>query len=86
MLQEVEAETAGPSVDYESAELKERLRRYICELDEPFRSLIVLRDIQQASYRDVRAITGLSESQVKVYLHRARKRLREEFEACKTKN
>lgn len=53
------------------------LQRAIGELPEPFRSVIILRDIQGMSYLEVGHILDLSPSQVKVYLHRARRRLRE---------
>jgi RNA polymerase sigma-70 factor (ECF subfamily) len=36
------------------------------------RSLVLLKDYEGYSYQEIGAITGLSESQVKVYLHRAR--------------
>jgi RNA polymerase sigma-70 factor (ECF subfamily) len=36
-----------------------------------------LRDIEGLRYDEIAGITGLTESQVKVYLHRARKKIRE---------
>ncbi len=36
------------------------------------RSVILLRDYEGYSYREISEITGLSESQVKVYIFRAR--------------
>ena len=50
-------------------------------LNEPFRSLVLLRDVQQHSYEEVAAMTELSMPQVKTYLHRARKKLREQLGA-----
>jgi DNA-directed RNA polymerase specialized sigma24 family protein len=38
-----------------------------------------LRDVRQHSYQDVALTMDMSMSQVKVYLHRARKRLREQL-------
>jgi RNA polymerase sigma-70 factor (ECF subfamily) len=55
------------------------LKRSIEGLKEPYRTLVVLRDIQQHSYEEVANATELSLSQVKVYLHRARKQLREQL-------
>jgi len=40
---------------------------------------VILRDIHQHSYQEVAAVLELSLSQVKVYLHRARKQLREQL-------
>ena len=46
-------------------------------LDDPFRSILVMRDIQGMSYADIQETLGISDSQVKVYLHRGRRKLRE---------
>lgn len=42
-----------------------------------FKELLTLRDLESYSYREIEAITGLTESQVKVYLFRARKAVKE---------
>ena len=63
----------------EQSELGLWLKRAIAGLKEPYRSLVVLRDIQQNSYEEVAGVMELSMSQVKVYLHRARKQLREQL-------
>ena len=55
------------------------LDRAIARLREPYRSLVVLRDIHQHSYEEVARITQLSLPQVKTYLHRARKALRQQL-------
>lgn len=46
------------------------------QLDETARSLVLLKDYEGYSYAEIGQITGLNESQVKVYLHRARVQLR----------
>jgi RNA polymerase sigma-70 factor (ECF subfamily) len=63
----------------EQGELGMILKKAIGALKEPYRSLVVLRDIEQHSYEEVAGVTELSLSQVKVYLHRARKQLREQL-------
>jgi RNA polymerase sigma factor (sigma-70 family) len=45
-------------------------------LNETQRSLVMLKDYEGYSYEEIGQITGLSESQVKVYLHRARIQLK----------
>jgi RNA polymerase sigma-70 factor (ECF subfamily) len=45
---------------------------------------VVLRDIQEHSYAEVAGTLELSMSQVKVYLHRARKELREQLAPLRT--
>ena len=55
------------------------LQAAVQSLDEPYRSLVVMRDVQQHSYEDVASTLELSLPQVKTYLHRARKKLREQL-------
>ncbi len=70
-------EDSGPRDVLDQAQLADRLRTAIEGLGEPYRSLVVLRDMQQNSYADIGTIMALSPEQVKVYLHRARLQLRE---------
>ncbi len=49
----------------------------LAKLNETQRSLILLKDYEGYSYEEIGKITGLNESQVKVYLHRARLLLRD---------
>jgi RNA polymerase sigma-70 factor (ECF subfamily) len=72
-------DSRGAMQGAEQIELGQWLRRAISGLHEPYRSLVVLRDIQQHSYEEVAGTLELSLSQVKVYLHRARKQLREQL-------
>ena len=60
-------------------ELGARLKTTINGLKEPYRSLVVLRDVHQHSYEEVAAVLELNMPQVKTYLHRARKQLREQL-------
>jgi len=52
------------------------LKRNLENLKEPYRSLIILRDIHQNSYSDIADTMELSLDQVKVYLYRARQQLK----------
>ncbi|MEX0962430.1 MAG: RNA polymerase sigma factor [Pseudohongiellaceae bacterium] len=56
---------------------KRHLQSAIKALDDPFRSIVIMRDIQGLSYEEIQGSLDLSTSQVKVYLHRARRKLRE---------
>jgi RNA polymerase sigma-70 factor (ECF subfamily) len=77
---QAEADSApGPMQGLEQRDTGRRLKAAIEALKEPYRSLVVLRDVQQHSYAEVAGTLDLSMSQVKVYLHRARKQLREEL-------
>ncbi len=56
---------------------KRILDEALARLNEKQRSLVLLKDYEGYSYEEIGQITGLNESQVKVYLHRARLQLRE---------
>ena len=57
--------------------LKKVLEEALSRLGETQRSLVLLKDYEGYNYEEIGQITGLNESQVKVYLHRARLQLRE---------
>jgi len=77
--QQMGVDDHGPLQGTATDELGRWLRRAIENLKEPYRSLVVLRDVNQYSYEDVAGTLELSLTQVKVYLHRARKELREQL-------
>ena len=56
--------------------LKKVLDEALARLSETQRSLVLLKDYEGYSYEEIGKITGLNESQVKVYLHRARIQLK----------
>jgi RNA polymerase sigma factor (sigma-70 family) len=56
--------------------LKKVLEEALARLNETQRSLVLLKDYEGYSYEEIGQITGLNESQVKVYLHRARIQLK----------
>ena len=53
------------------------LNEALARLSETQRSLVMLKDYEGYSYEEIGKIMNLSESQVKVYLHRARLQLKE---------
>lgn len=56
---------------------KRLLNKALNKLNDVQKSLVLLKDYEGYSYQEIGEITGLNESQVKVYLHRARLILRE---------
>jgi RNA polymerase sigma-70 factor (ECF subfamily) len=56
--------------------LKKALENALATLNETQRSLVMLKDYEGYSYEEIGKIMDLNESQVKVYLHRARVQLR----------
>lgn len=72
---------AGPDEDGRITEtahtdLKRVLDRALAQLDKQSKALVLLKDYEGYRYDEIGQITGLTESQVKVYLHRARKTLK----------
>lgn len=56
--------------------VKKILDEALQKLSETQKSLVLLKDYEGYTYEEIGQITGLSESQVKVYLHRARLQLK----------
>ncbi len=69
-LEESDLNHHGHKHDYSG--LREILEEALSKLTPIQRSLITLRDYEGYSYREIGEITGLNESQVKVYIYRAR--------------
>ena len=59
-----------------SKQLSGWLNEAIEHLKEPYRSLIILADLQQRSIKEVARSLDLNENQARVYIHRGRKQLR----------
>ena len=55
-----------------NSELKQVLMHAVNELNPTQKSLVLLKDYEGYSYQEIAEIMNLSDSQVKVYLHRAR--------------
>ncbi len=68
---------ASPDEQLDQRQRVEAVRRLIDQLPEVQRTIIELRDIEGLRYDEIANITELSETQVKVYLHRARKKIKE---------
>lgn len=61
-----------PSHQVQYSDLGEVLEEAIQRLPDDQRSVLMLRDYEGYAYREIAGITGLSETQVKVYIYRAR--------------
>jgi len=60
----------------EQSEMQALVRKLIGDLPENYRSVLLLRDIEELSTEEVASILGVSRSAIKVRLHRARQALR----------
>jgi len=77
-LDELENQTtwSGPAAQLMTKQLSDWLNRAIERLKEPYRSLIILADLNQQPIKQVAQSLDLNENQAKVYIHRGRKQLR----------
>ena len=62
----------GPVASVLSAEIGDRVERALDELDEEFRDVVVLRDMEQLDYAEIAQVLDLPIGTVKSRLHRAR--------------
>jgi len=69
-MQEADLSTHSHSSQY--SDLKEVLNRGLEQLPEIQKTVLLLRDYEGYNYEEIGSITNLSESQVKVYIFRAR--------------
>jgi RNA polymerase sigma-70 factor (ECF subfamily) len=59
------------------SDLMEKLEKGVSRLPADQRSVVMLRDYEGYSYKEIAEMTGLTEAQVKVYIYRARVFLKE---------
>ena len=74
---EIEDRRAAPQQQVEAKELGGEVQKCLLALRPDFRTLILLRDLQGLSYREIGSILGCSEKAVKSRLFRARAQLRD---------
>jgi len=63
----------------ENAEAYDHIFRIISQIKEPYKTAIILRDIEGLSYEESSEITGLTVNALRVNLSRARKMVRDEM-------
>lgn len=72
--------TSNPSERMIQQDKLDIVRRIIDTLPEKQRSCLQLRDIEGKPYKDIAAIMGITEDQVKVNIFRARQNIRQRFQ------
>ncbi len=72
-------ETADPDDRLASDERVEIIYKLMNQLPPPQREIMELRDIEGMSYKEISKVLNLSEEQVKVYLFRARQKIKKSF-------
>jgi RNA polymerase sigma-70 factor (ECF subfamily) len=73
----VESTAPDPEAEAANAELREVMEREVAALPDPFRAVVVLRDIEGLSTAETAESLGISEDLVKTRLHRAHTALRD---------
>ncbi|HUX09526.1 MAG TPA: sigma-70 family RNA polymerase sigma factor [Terriglobia bacterium] len=61
---------------YEQAECQAEVKRALASLGEPFRAVVVLREIEGLSYEEIAEVLGIAEGTVKSRLRRGRETLK----------
>ena len=75
--QDIPDNSNNPDVIIQNRLESQMLYECIDMLDDDFRTVIVLRDLQNLSYKDIASVLSCSEGTVKSRLNRARKKLRD---------
>ncbi len=71
-LTSLDENSAGITVNNTYSDLQKVLETALAKLPDIQKAVITLRDYEGYSYEEIGSITGLNESQVKVYIYRAR--------------
>lgn len=79
LLPEVASPGRLPDAEASAALLDDVLRTALARLPDPQKSIVILREIQDMSYREIADALDLPMTTVKVYLHRGRRALRVEL-------
>src|SRR3954453_6137346 len=81
VLEDLPGAADDPETTFLHGERREQLRRAVDALPDPFREVIVLREIQELSYQEIATVTGVPVGTVMSRLSRARRRLQRVLEA-----
>jgi RNA polymerase sigma-70 factor (ECF subfamily) len=70
------ADVSRPDELVEGMQLEAVVKRAIAEIEPEFREVLILRDVEDLSYEEIAAVTGLPDGTVKSRIHRARGQLK----------
>lgn len=74
-----ESDCLSPADELEQTEAVGLIESLIERIPEPYRSMIILREIQHLKYEEISGAMDMPINTVKVYLHRGRKMLRDQM-------
>lgn len=75
----VPAADPDPEARAAATDFRRHLQQALEELADPMKSIVILREVQGLKYREIADILDVPLSTVRVYLHRGRRRLREQL-------
>ncbi len=78
-LEALPTASADPQAVAEEAQFRQRLQTAVSRLAEPYRSIVILREIQGLKYDEIAAVVDKPLGTVKGYLHRGRRQLRDQL-------
>ncbi|MGB7606467.1 MAG: RNA polymerase sigma factor, partial [Lutisporaceae bacterium] len=62
----------NPEVNYINIELRDKINKVMMRLNNRYKTVLILRDYNDLSYKNIAEILGLSEAGIKSLIHRAR--------------
>jgi RNA polymerase sigma factor (sigma-70 family) len=74
---EVVSAEPSPESRAQDSDFRRRLLEALGELGEPYKSVVILREVQGLPHREIGEALGIPEATVRVHLHRGRRKLRE---------
>lgn len=80
VLEDHAAASPSPERLAGSAQLGRRLRAAVAALGEPYRSVILMREVQEMKYQEIAETLDIPLNTVKIQIHRARRLLRDRIE------
>lgn len=75
------SDSESPYSAYEQAECQAEVKRALADLAEPYRAVVVLREIEGLSYEEIAEVLGIAEGTVKSRLRRGRETLKRKLAA-----
>jgi RNA polymerase sigma-70 factor, ECF subfamily len=64
----------------EASDAKRKIELALKDIADPYRTIVILREIQEMSYEQISEILQMPLNTIKVYLHRGRRMLREQLQ------
>lgn len=76
-LSRATSEQPLPDARAEVSDFQDHVHQALDRIDEPYRSVVALRELQEFKYQEIADTLDMPINTVKVYIHRGRKKLRE---------